>query len=77
VKALAAPVNINVRAGLPSVAELEALGVARASTASQVALMAMSTTRQIADDLRATGRFDSLAPAMAQADAQRLFTGPS
>jgi 2-methylisocitrate lyase-like PEP mutase family enzyme len=75
VKALAAPVNVNVRAGLPSVAELEALGVARASTASQVALMAMSVTRQIADELRATGRFDNLAPAMAQADAQRLFMG--
>jgi 2-methylisocitrate lyase-like PEP mutase family enzyme len=75
VKALAAPININVRAGLPSVAELEALGVARASTASQVALMALSTTRQIADELRATGRFDKLAPAVAQADAQRLFTG--
>ncbi len=77
VKALGAPININVRAGLPSVAELEALGVARASTASQVALMAMSMTRQIADELRATGRFDKLAPAMAQADAQRLFTGLS
>jgi len=75
VKALRSPININVRAGLPSVAELEALGVARASTASQVALMAMSMTRQVADELRATGRFDTLAPAMAQADAQRLFTG--
>lgn len=75
VKALGAPININVRAGSPSVAELEALGVARASTASQVALMAMSLTRQVADDLRATGRFDTLAPAMSQADAQRLFTG--
>jgi 2-methylisocitrate lyase-like PEP mutase family enzyme len=77
VKALGAPVNINVRAGSPSVAELEALGVARASTASQVALMAMSLTRQVADDLRATGRFDKLAPAMSQADAQRLFSGLS
>lgn len=77
VKALGAPININVRAGSPSVAELEALGVARASTASQVALMAMSLTRQVADDLRATGRFDTLAPAMSQADAQRLFTGLS
>jgi 2-methylisocitrate lyase-like PEP mutase family enzyme len=77
VKALGAPININVRAGLPSVAEIEALGVARASTASQVALMAMSMTRQIADELRATGRFDKLAPAMAQTDAQRLFTGLS
>jgi 2-methylisocitrate lyase-like PEP mutase family enzyme len=75
VKALRAPINVNVRAGSPSVAELEALGVARASTASQVALMAMSLTRQVADDLRATGRFDKLAPTMAQADAQPLFTG--
>ena len=77
VKALGAPININVRAGSPSVAELEALGVARASTASQLALMAMSMTRQVADELRATGRFDTLSPAMAQADAQRLFTGLS
>jgi 2-methylisocitrate lyase-like PEP mutase family enzyme len=75
VKALGAPININVRAGSPSVAELETLGVARASTASQIALMAMSMARQVADDLRATGKFDTLAPAMAQADAQRLFTG--
>lgn len=73
VKALAAPVNINVRAGLPSVAELEALGVARASTASAVALMAAATTRQIAQELKASGRFDALAPAMTQADAQHLF----
>jgi len=73
VQALGAPINVNVRAGSPSVAELEVLGVARASTASQVALMAMSMTRQIADELRATGRFDQLAPALAQADAQRLF----
>ena len=75
VKALGAPMNINVRAGSPSVAELEALGVARASTASQVALIAMSMTRQVADELRTTGRFDTLAPAMSQADAQRLFAG--
>jgi 2-methylisocitrate lyase-like PEP mutase family enzyme len=75
VKALGAPININVRAGSPSVAELKALGVARASTASQLALMAMSMTRQVADELRATGRFDTLAPAMAQADAQHLFAG--
>jgi 2-methylisocitrate lyase-like PEP mutase family enzyme len=73
VKALAAPININVRAGSPSVAELEALGVIRASTASAVALMAVSTTRQVAEELKATGRFDALAPAMAQADVQRLF----
>jgi 2-methylisocitrate lyase-like PEP mutase family enzyme len=73
VKALAAPVNIMVRAGLPSVPELEALGVARASTASAIALMAAATTRQIAEELKATGRFDALNPAIAQADVQKLF----
>ncbi len=73
VKTLAAPININVRAGLPSVAELEALGVARASTASAIALMAAAATRQIADEMKASGRFDALAPALAQADLQRLF----
>ena len=73
VKALATPININVRAGSPSVAELEALGVARASTASALALMAASTIRQIAEELKASGRFDALNPAMTQADAQRLF----
>ena len=75
-KAPAAPTNIKVRAGLPIVAELEALGVARAGTASAVSLMAIATTRQIAEELRKTGSFDTLARAMTQADAQRLFATP-
>jgi 2-methylisocitrate lyase-like PEP mutase family enzyme len=58
------------------VAELEALGVARAGTPSAVTLMAIATTRQIAEELRKTGSFDTLAPAMTQADAQRLFATP-
>ena len=73
VKALAAPINVNVRAGSPSVSELEALGVARASTASQIALVAASATREAAQQLKATGRFDALAPTMTQAEAQHLF----
>lgn len=73
VKAVAAPINVNVRAGSPSVAELEALGVARASTASQIALMAAAAMRQIAAELKSSGRFDALAPAISQADMQRLF----
>ena len=36
--------------------------------------MAMATTRQVAQELRKTGRFDALAPTITQADAQRLFT---
>jgi 2-methylisocitrate lyase-like PEP mutase family enzyme len=73
VKALAAPININVRAGSPSLAELEGMGVARASTASQIALLAAAATRQVAEQLKTTGNFDALNPAMTQADAQRLF----
>jgi len=73
VKALAAPVNIVVRDGLPSVAELEALGVARASTATAMPLLAMGVVRQVAEQLRVTHRFDALHPAMTHAEAQLLM----
>lgn len=72
-RTLAAPVNVNIRAGSPSVAELEALGVARASTASQVALVAATAIREVAQWIKDTGRFDRLNPAMTQADAQAMF----
>lgn len=75
-RAVAAPVNINVRAGLPSVAELEALGVRRASTATALPLMAMGTLRQVLEQMRATHRFDAVAPAMSHPEAQRLFAPP-
>lgn len=74
VKALDAPVNIMVRAGWPDVAQLEALGVVRASTATAMTLMTMGLIRQLAGDLRATGRFDALNPAVSHAEAQQLFT---
>ncbi len=73
VKTLAAPININVRAGSPSVADLEAIGVARASTASQIALMAATATRKVADAIKTSGGFDVLDPTMTQAEAQQLF----
>jgi 2-methylisocitrate lyase-like PEP mutase family enzyme len=73
VAALNAPVNINVRAGSPNVAELQALGVARASTATAIPLMAMGLVRQMAEQLHATHRFDGLNPAMTHAEAQQLL----
>src|SRR5438874_8334767 len=73
VQALKAPININVRAGHPSVAELEALGVARVTTATQITLMALATTRQIARELKTTGRFDAINPAIAHPEMQQLF----
>ena len=71
--ALGAPININVRAGSPGVAELEALGVKRASTATVLPLMAMGLLRELAGQLHATQRFDALAPAMTPPEAQLLL----
>lgn len=73
VTALKAPVNIVGRAGMPDVSELQRLGVARVSTASGPALVAMSVTRQIAVELRAKGQFSVLESSMKRADAQHLF----
>ena len=73
VEALGAPVNINVRAGSPNVAELEALGVKRASTATAMPLMAMGLVRQLAEQLHTTHRFDALNPAMTHVEAQQLL----
>lgn len=73
VQALKAPININVRAGWPSLAELEALGVARVTTATAITLMALATTRQIAREIKATGRFDSIIPAIAHPEMQQLM----
>ncbi len=73
VKALDAPVNVNVRAGLPGIAELEALGVKRASTATVLPLMAMGLVRQVAERMRATHRFDALNPGMTHPEAQQLL----
>jgi 2-methylisocitrate lyase-like PEP mutase family enzyme len=73
VKAVAGPVNIIAQAGLPSVAELERLGVARVSTATGLTLLAMAEMRHAAEELRASGRFDLLAAGMKHAEAQQLF----
>ncbi|MBV9552324.1 MAG: isocitrate lyase/phosphoenolpyruvate mutase family protein [Alphaproteobacteria bacterium] len=73
VQALKAPVNINVRAGFPGVAELEALGVARVTTATQLTLMALAETRRIAREIKASGRFDGIAPNIAHPEMQQLM----
>src|SRR5439155_413733 len=74
--AVNAPVNIGgVRAGFPNVAELEALGVRRASTATAVTLMVVDAIRSMAGELYETGRFDALKPTITHPEAQQLF-GP-
>lgn len=68
-----APINIVGRAGMPGVAHLEKLGVARVSTASGPSLVVMSLVRQVAEQLRDTGEFNMLASAIKRPDAQQLF----
>lgn len=73
VQALKAPININVRAGWPSVAELEALGVARVTTATQLTLVALAATREVAREIKATGRFDAIDPKLGHPEMQQLM----
>jgi 2-methylisocitrate lyase-like PEP mutase family enzyme len=74
VAAVKAPVNVMGRKGMPDVAALEALGVARVSTATSLTLATMGLTRQLVEGLRDTGSFDGLAAAMSYPDAQRMFS---
>ena len=73
VAALRSPINIVGRAGMPSIARLEQLGVARVSTASGPSLVAMSLTQKIAQELHEKGEFDVLESSMKRIDAQQLF----
>jgi 2-methylisocitrate lyase-like PEP mutase family enzyme len=75
VKAVAAPVNIIGRAGMPPAAEWERVGVARISTATGPVLATMTRTREIAEDLHATGKFDKVKATVTRAELQTLF-GP-
>jgi len=73
VQTLKAPVNINVRAGWPSVAELEALGVARVTTATQLTLISLAAIREVAREIKATGKFDAINPAIGHPEMQQLM----
>jgi len=73
VQALKAPININVRAGWPGVAEFEALGVARVTTATALTLVALTAIRDSVRDIRAHGRFDTINPGVAHPEMQQLM----
>ncbi|MGC0155057.1 isocitrate lyase/PEP mutase family protein [Chromobacterium vaccinii] len=71
--AVAAPVNVAATAGLPGLAELSALGVARVSTAIGPALVAMQALSRTAAALRDDGDLSALRTPLSYADAQALF----
>ena len=70
------PVNIGAHAGLPNLAELGRLGVARVSTATRLATVALSSACAAAEKLLRTGNFDSLDAALSYESIQRLFVAP-
>lgn len=71
--AIDAPVNIGARAGLPALPELGRLGVARISTATRLATLALSAAREAVIALRDSGRFDGLDAAFGYEGVQTLF----
>jgi 2-methylisocitrate lyase-like PEP mutase family enzyme len=60
VAALDGPLNLLAFPGIPTVAELERLGVARLSVGTWPTLAAMSTARKIAGELLGTGTYESM-----------------
>ena len=74
--AIEAPINIGVRVGLPDLAELGYLGVARVSTATRLATVALSAAHEAAERLQSSGRFDGLDAALGYESMQRLFVDP-
>lgn len=73
VRALGAPVNVAALPGLPGLAELAQMGVARVSTATRFAALALGTVDRAAAELLRSGVFDVLGSGFGYADAQRLF----
>jgi 2-methylisocitrate lyase-like PEP mutase family enzyme len=71
--ALQCPININVRAGHPTVAALEALGVRRITTATSLTMLALTVVRDAVRDIRANGRFDTISPGVTGADMAQLW----
>lgn len=76
VRAIDAPVNVAAGPGVPALAELARLGIARVSTATRFATLALAAVDRAAATVLADGRFDGLAADFTYADAQRLFESP-
>ena len=75
VAALEGPLNLLAFPGIPTVAELERLGVARLSVGTWPTLAAMSTARKIAGELLDAGTYESMfdGAGMSYPEANRLM----
>ena len=73
VRDLAHPVNILAGPGSPSIAELEAMGVARVSLGSAAMRATLGLARRIAEELKTSGTYESLEGAPSHAAVNRLL----
>jgi len=79
VVALEGPLNLLAFPGIPTIAELERLGVARLSVGTWPTLAAMSTARKIAAELLGTGTYESMfdGAGVSYPEANRLMAARS
>ena len=76
VPALEGPLNLLAFPGIPPIADLERLGVARLSVGTRLTLAAMSALQKTVGELLKTGTYDSIMDgATTFADANRLMAG--
>ena len=73
VQGIDGPINIMVRPGAPTLAELGELGVARVSLGPALALAALAATQRVALELLEAGTYNELESALSFADANGLF----
>jgi len=76
VPALDGPLNLITVPGIPTIPELERLGVARVSVGTRLTLGAMSALKKTVAELLSTGMYESILEATTTyADANRLMNG--
>jgi 2-methylisocitrate lyase-like PEP mutase family enzyme len=73
VRELAHPLNILTGPGLPSIPELERLGVARVSVGSSAMRATLGLARKIAQELQTTGTYKTLEDAPSHAEINRML----
>ncbi|MEO7051386.1 MAG: isocitrate lyase/phosphoenolpyruvate mutase family protein [Rhodanobacter sp.] len=73
VEAINAPINVAAGSTMPDLHALETIGVARVSTATRFATVALGAVDHALGVMRASGSFAALASDFSYADAQQLF----
>ncbi|HUA32781.1 MAG TPA: isocitrate lyase/phosphoenolpyruvate mutase family protein [Candidatus Binataceae bacterium] len=73
VRSINGPMNLIFRPGIPTVAELAKLGVARLSLGTAITLSALSVTRRIANEVLTSGTYSALGDAVSYPEANKLM----